>query len=146
MRAAALDPSVLAQLAQSPAAAPPLVRLLGKGDAALREASAALLGTIALHPAGREQAVAAGAVGALVRLLPLRHEPTQAAAARALKNLAFAADAQAQVAQAGGMQPLVRLMQSASSELHQTAAAALEVLTMDDGRRAALLAAPPFVS
>ena len=41
------------------------------------------------------------------------------------------------------MQPLVRLMQSASAELHQTAAAALEVLTMDDGRRAALLAAPP---
>ena len=90
--------------------------------------------------------MAAGAVGALVRLLPLRHEPTQAAAARALKNLAFAADAQAQVAQAGGMQPLVRLMQSASAELHQTAAAALEVLTMDDGRRAALLAATPFVS
>ena len=121
LRLLAQSELAIAQLAES-TAVEPLVRLLTKGDAQLREVAAALLGTIALHPRGRSHVLATGAAPALVvKLLPLRHEPTQEAAARALKNIAFDTTAAAQVAQAGGMQPLVRLLQSGSPSLHAPA-------------------------
>ena len=65
LRVLAQSELAIAQLAES-AAIEPLVRLLTKGDAQLREVAAALLGTIALHPRGRSRVLATGAVPALV--------------------------------------------------------------------------------
>jgi hypothetical protein len=135
LRALALHSGVREQLGRDAHALAPVVAVLSRGDAQAREASAGLLGSIALDVRGREAVLQAGAVQPLVRLLPLRHAPTQEAAARAIKNLAFASDGAAQITKAGGTQPLVRMLKSGSDNLHAAAEAALEVLTMDPQTR-----------
>ena len=140
LRALALHPAVREQLARDAAALVPVVAVLSRGDAQAREAAAGLLGSVALHPKGREAVLSANAVAPLIKLLPLRHEPTQEAAARAIKNLAIVPHGAAQITKGGGTQPLVRLLKSGSEPLHLAAEAALEVLTMEAGTREKLLA------
>ena len=141
LRALAMHRSVREQLGRDASALAPVVAVLSRGDAQAREASAGLLGSIALHDAGRNAVIQAGAVGPLVKLLPLRHAPTQEAATRAIANLAFAPSGAAAVAKAGGTPLLVRLLKSGSDALHSAAEGALEVLTMEEASRDQLLAA-----
>ena len=120
-----------------------LLDLLSADDAELQESAAALVGSVALAPAGAASLAQTDAVARLVPLLSARDEGVQLAATRALKNLAARAGVADGVAQAGGMAPLVKMLRSRSAPLTEAAAAALELLTMDAERRAEFAATIP---
>eukprot|EP00887_Chlorella_sp_A99_P005950 scaffold29.g5950.t1 len=111
---------------------PPLVRLLGKTNAAIQWQAAETLVVLARHRISRAAIAAAGGILPLVRLLSAPSGPTRVAAAAVLAGLSHdSPGTHKAIAAAGAIPPLVRMVHYTSGEGQRAATAVLGVLASE---------------